>query len=85
MAAQHTASQALRRSEGFGFNLVEPSLSWMTVEAFQRRIRGYAIPHIDGQLKGAGGKDIAAQAGDVVKESSATTCNNGRCALQPGL
>ena len=43
-----------------------------------------AVSDIDGQVKGAVGRDIVVQASDVAKESGATARDDGRNALASG-
>ena len=42
------------------------------------------VSDIDGQVKGAAGRDVVVQASDVAKQGGATTRDDGRDALESG-
>ena len=44
-----------------------------------------AVSNIDGQVKGAVGRDVVVQASDVAKQGGATARDDGRDALESGL
>ena len=43
------------------------------------------ISNVDGQVKGAVGRDVVVQASDVANQGGATARDNGRNALESGL